>query len=167
MFIKFLALVEKQLNFKIKSLQSNNDGEFKEFSSYLAAHNIEHKFSYPYTPEQNGRVKQKLRHVIETSLAFLAKAFLPLSFWLYAFHTTIFLINHLPTKVLKYQSPFQTLFGKIPNYHYLKTFGCLCYPLDHTTSKNCNIVLLHASFLAIETITKDTYILIQKLPDFK
>ena len=128
MFIKFLALVEKQLNFKIKSLQSNNDGEFKEFSSYLAAHNIEHKFSYPYTPEQNGRVKQKLRHVIETSLAFLAKASSPLSFWLYVFHTAIFLINHLPTKVLKYQSPFQTLFGKIPNYHYLKTFGCLCYP---------------------------------------
>ena len=47
MFVNFHTSVEKQLDFKIKSLQSNNGGEFKAFSSYLAAHGIEHGFSYP------------------------------------------------------------------------------------------------------------------------
>ena len=54
MFVKFRTSVEKQLDFKIKSLQSDDGGEFKAFSSYLGAHGIEHRFSYPYTPEQNG-----------------------------------------------------------------------------------------------------------------
>ena len=51
MFVKFRILVEKQLNFKIKILQADNDSEFKAFSSYLATHGIEHKFSCPNTPE--------------------------------------------------------------------------------------------------------------------
>ena len=54
MFVKFHTSVEKQLDFKIKSLQSDNGGEFKAFSSYLVAHGIKHGFSCPYTPEQNG-----------------------------------------------------------------------------------------------------------------
>ena len=136
MFVKFHTSVEKQLDFKIKSLQSDNGGEFKAFSSYLVAHGIKHGFSCPYTPEQNGRVERKLRHLTKTGLAFLAKASLPLSFWLHVFHTTIFRINRLPTKVLKYQSPFQTLFGKTPDYHFLKIFGCLCYPYIRPYNKH-------------------------------
>ena len=136
MFVKFRTSVEKQLDFKIKSLQSDDGGEFKAFSSYLVAHGIKHRFSYPYTPERNGWVERKLRQVTETGLALLTKASLPLSFWLYAFHTAIFLINCLPTKMLKYQSPFQTLFGKTTYYHFLKTFGCLCYPYIRPYNKH-------------------------------
>lgn len=136
MFVKFRTSVEKQLDFKIKSLQLDNGGEFKAFSSYLVAYGIEHRFSCPYTPEQNGRVEWKLRHVTETDLTLQAKAFLPLSFWLYVFYTIVFLINRLPTKVLKYQSPFQTLFGKTLDYHFLKTFSCLCYPYIRPYNKH-------------------------------
>ena len=136
MFVKFRTLVETQLDFKIKSLKSDNSGEFKAFSSYIATLGIEHRFSCPYTPEHNGRVERKLRPVTETSLALLAKASLPIFFWLFDFHTVVFLINHLPTKVLKYQSFFQTLFGKTPDYHFLKTFGCLCYPYIRPYNKH-------------------------------
>ena len=81
-------------------------------------------------------MERKLRHIIETGLALLATASLPFKFWLYVFHTTIFLINRLPTKVLNYQSPFQILFGKSPNYHIFKIFGCLCYPYIRPYNKN-------------------------------
>ena len=47
-----------------------------------------------------------MRHLVETGLALLATTSLPLQFWLYAFHTTTYLINRLPTKVLQFQSPF-------------------------------------------------------------
>ena len=77
-----------------------------------------------------------MRHLVETGLALLATTSLPLKFWLYAFHTTTYVINRLPTKVLQFQSPFQVLFNKIPNYHHLKVFGCLGYPYLHPYNKH-------------------------------
>ena len=80
-----------------------------------------------------------MRHLVESGLALLATASLPLQFWLYAFHIATYLINRLPTKVLQFQSPFQVLFNKIQNYHHLKVFGYLCYPYlrSHNKHKLC------------------------------
>ena len=50
-FIKFKSLVENQFNSRIQCLRSDNGGEFKGFSSYLATHGIKSQFSCPYTPE--------------------------------------------------------------------------------------------------------------------
>ena len=57
-----------------------------------------------------------MRHLVETGLTLLTTASLPLQFWIYAFHTTTHPIKRLPTKVFQFQSPFQVLFNKIPNY---------------------------------------------------
>jgi len=34
----------------------------------------------------------------------------------------------MPTSVLRNKSPFETLFHQPPNYGFLRTFGCLCFP---------------------------------------
>ena len=52
---------------------------------------------------------------------------MPLSFWLESFHTASFLINRLPTSVLNNTSPYTKLYGRKPDYHFLKTFGCSCF----------------------------------------
>lgn len=134
-FIIFKTLAENQFKTRIQCLQSDNGGEFRAFHSYLVAYGIEHKYSCPKTPEQNGRA--------ETSLTLLAHASLPLKFLHYAFHTTVFLINRMPTRILHLQSPFQVLFGKILNYHPFKVFGCLCYPYIRLYNKHklsCRLV---------------------------
>jgi len=59
----------------------------------------------------------------------LHHASLPLQFWDYAFTTVVYLINKLPTASLKFVVPFVTLFNKEPDYHFLRTFGCACFPL--------------------------------------
>ena len=51
-----------------------------------------------------------------------------LSYWLYAFQTTTYLNNCLPTLVLHHQSPYFTLYHKLPAYTHLKAFGCFCFP---------------------------------------
>ncbi|KAL6323488.1 hypothetical protein AAG906_039061 [Vitis piasezkii] len=58
----------------------------------------------------------------------LHKAFLPLKYWSHAFLAAAYLINHLPTPVLKHQTPFESLFQQLPNYDKLRAFGCLCFP---------------------------------------
>ena len=47
-----------------------------------------------------------------------------------------YLLNILPNKKLKYQSPLKILFQKDPSYTHLRVFGCLCYPLFPSTTIN-------------------------------
>ena len=66
---------------------------------------------------------------VDLGLTLLHHASLPLQFWDYAFTTVVYLINRLPTTTLKFVVPFVALFNKEPDYHFLKTFGCVCFPL--------------------------------------
>ena len=51
--------------------------------------------------------------------------------------TTVYLINRLPTKILKIRSPYHLVYNQEPDYNLLKSFGCTCYPSlrSYTTSK--------------------------------
>ena len=53
---------------------------------------------------------------------------MPLRYWDDAFQTAYYLINRLPTPVIQNQSPFEKLFHCAPDYLFLKTFGCACWP---------------------------------------
>ena len=75
------------------------------FKSYLSQHGISHHLSCPYTPQQNGVVERKHRHVVETTVTMLSQASLPSSYWSFAAQTAVSLINILPTSVLHWVSP--------------------------------------------------------------
>ncbi|KAD4586624.1 hypothetical protein E3N88_24225 [Mikania micrantha] len=77
---------------------------------------------------QNGVAERRHRHIVETGLALLHYAHLPLSFWTHAFQTAVYLINRLPTPILDFQCPYFILYNQKPTYDKLKPFGCLCYP---------------------------------------
>ena len=61
-------------------------------------------------------------------MALLHHASAPSTYWTYALATTVYLINRLPTILHSRQSPFEVLFGRVPDYNKLRTFGCQCYP---------------------------------------
>ena len=50
------SLVEKSSGYKVKKLRTDNGGEYTstEFESYLKKEGIEHQYTIPKTPEQNG-----------------------------------------------------------------------------------------------------------------
>jgi hypothetical protein len=73
-------------------------------------------------------VERKYRHLIDTTLALLAASSLPKKFWDEACLTSCYLINRLPTLLLKNLSPFEKLFSQVPDYKFLKVFGCACFP---------------------------------------
>lgn len=83
--------------------------------------------SCPHTHQQNGSVERKHRHIVEVGLTLLTHASKPLKFD-EAFITVVFLINRLPTKVLQNDTPIHRLFGETPDYTFLRTFGCACWP---------------------------------------
>jgi hypothetical protein len=89
---------------------------------------VSYRFSCPRTHHQMGYVECIHRHLVDTGLALLAHASVPLWMWDSAFQTSCYLINQLPSPVTKNKTPFETLFHSIPNYLVLKVFGCECWP---------------------------------------
>ena len=77
------------------------------------------------------------RHIVETGLTILSQAHLSPSYWSYAFQTVVYLINRMPSSILQNQSPFECLFGRLPDYTKMCIFGYQCYPWlkPYTTSK--------------------------------
>ncbi|RVW43373.1 Retrovirus-related Pol polyprotein from transposon RE1 [Vitis vinifera] len=127
-FVNFKTQVELQFDLKIKSLQTDWGGEFRAFQSYLAENGIVHRVSCPHTQQQNGVAERKHRTIVEYGLTLLHTASLPLKFWDESFRTVVYLSNRLPTAVLHHKCPIEVLFKSIPDYSFLKVFGCSCFP---------------------------------------
>lgn len=66
----------------------------------------------------------------------LAHSPVPHKYWDEAFVTAAYVINRTPSKVLRYQTPFEVLHHQSPNFSTLKVFGCLCYPLLRSYNEN-------------------------------
>lgn len=105
-FLKFKAMVELKFNTKIKTVDSDGGGKFQSISKYLQTQGITHHKSYPHTPDQNGNVERKIRHIVKIELTLLATASLTLKFWDEAFYIATMLINRLPTPTLSYKTPY-------------------------------------------------------------
>jgi len=123
-------MVCTQFNTKVKTIRSDNALELglsKEATSYFLSQGILHQTSCVATPQQNGVVERKHKHLLETSRALMFHSGLPLKYWGECVLTSTYLINRFSSKVLNGLSPFQVLFGEKPSYDHLKVFGCLCY----------------------------------------
>ena len=127
-FIRWKALVEARFEHKLTTLYSDNGGEYIALADYLSTHGVSHLTTPPHTPEHNGFSERRHRHIVETGLALLSHASMPAQYWTYALTTAVYLINRQPTATLKNVSAFEKLFGTLPNYTKLRSFGCLCFP---------------------------------------
>ncbi|XP_062088976.1 uncharacterized protein LOC133795541 [Humulus lupulus] len=108
-FLQFKSFVKNQFETRIKALRADWGGEFQAFNKALQESGILFQHSCPHTLVQNGRVKQKHRHIVEMGLTLLAQASMPYRYWVDAFQTSVYLINRVPTPILKDKSPFETL----------------------------------------------------------
>jgi len=126
----FVAMVQTQFTHKVKTIRSDNALEFTKSETaldFFASNGILHQTSCVQTPQQNGVVERKHKHLLEVSRALLFQSKVPLNFWGECVLTATHIINRLPTPLLQNKSPFQMLYEKIPSYDYLRVFGCLCY----------------------------------------
>ena len=128
-FVEWRSLVEKSSGYKVKKLRTDNGGEYTstEFESYLKKEGIEHQYTIPKTPEQNGVSERMNQTLVETVRSMLADSRLPHRFWAEALSTAAYLLNQSPTKTLDGKTPFQAWYGKKPNVNHLRVFGCFAY----------------------------------------
>jgi hypothetical protein len=154
-FLNFQSMVEHLFNAKIKSVQTDWGGEYRNLHKYFQSVGILHRVSCPHTHQQQGCVEMKHRHLIDITLALLATSSLPKNFWDEACLTSCYIINRLPTPLLKNLSPFKKLFSQVPDYKFLKVFGCPCFP--NLRAYNSHKFSLHSKpcvFLGYSTLHK-------------
>jgi hypothetical protein len=136
-FMQFKTHVERLLDTTIKHVQSDWGGEYRKMhNTFFSTLSITYHVSCPHTHQQNESAKRKHRHIVETGLALLAHAHVPLKFWDDAFLNATYLINRMPTRVIDNSSPLERLFHTKPNYSLLRVFGCACWPHLRAYNKN-------------------------------
>ena len=76
-------------------------------------------------------------HIVETGLALLSHASLPLTYWPYALATSVYLINLMPTHTLNLSSSYEKIFSTTPSYSKLKILVVYAiHGLDHIQPTN-------------------------------
>lgn len=111
----------------MKILRSDNGTEFMRMKEYFRSTGIIHQTSCVGTPEQNGRVERKHRHILNVARALRFQAHLPVEFWGECVLSAAYLINRTPSEVLKGKSPYEVIFDKAPSYGEIQVFVCLAY----------------------------------------
>lgn len=126
----FVVMAKTQFNGIVRTIRSDNALELglsNEALDFFASTGIVHQTSCTQTPQQNGVVERKHKHLLEVCRALLFQSQLSTKFWGECLLAATHLINRMPTTLLQYKSPFELLFGKPPQYSHLKVFGCLGY----------------------------------------
>lgn len=124
---KFCVMVERQFQARVQTVRSDNGSKFKCLRSYFSAEGILHQSASIGTPQQNGRVERKHRHILNMARDLHFQAGLPIEFWGECILTANFLINRTPSVLLDGKTPYEILVRKPPNYNYFRIFGFLCY----------------------------------------
>lgn len=142
-FQRFYKLIKTQFHSKIQIFRSDNGKEFfnQNLESFFEKKGIVHQSSCVYTPQQNGIAERKNRHLLEIARALFFTTKVSKSFWGEAVLHATYLVNRLPSKVLGFKTPLQSLenqfpnsklFGKMP----LKVFGSVVFVHDHDPTKS-------------------------------
>ena len=128
-FQKWKAQVEKSIGREVKTLRSDNGGEYisKEFTSYLTIEGIKHEQTPPHTPQQNDVAERLNCTLIEGVRSMLADSKLPHRFWVEGLSTMVYLQNRSPTRAPEGITPYEAWNGSKPNVDSLRVFGCSAY----------------------------------------
>ncbi|KAM1060470.1 hypothetical protein ACFX2B_024846 [Malus domestica] len=135
-------MVTVQYNRNIQVFRSDNGGKYvnMELRFFLELHGIVHQTTCQYTPQQNGVVERKNRHLLEMVRASLIAAHLPLHYWGKALTSAAYLINHFPSRTLTFHTPFQVLTSQTsspptPNLS-PRVLGCVAFVHLHPPQRH-------------------------------
>ncbi|XP_019258315.1 PREDICTED: uncharacterized protein LOC109236575 [Nicotiana attenuata] len=163
----FIFMVETQFQTKVQTVRSDNALELASFSSgafFFSEKGIIHQTSCPHTPQQNGVVERKYRHLLETARTLLFQSLLLIKFWGDCLLTATYLINRFPFPLLKTRVPMNYSLARPPHIPISDLLVACAAPLCLKSIEiNFILDLSHVSFWAILLLKRATNFTISPL----
>ncbi|SGZ16118.1 BQ5605_C029g10730 [Microbotryum silenes-dioicae] len=128
-FQTWLAEVELETNARLKTLRTDNGGEYRSnaFTEFCKSRGICRQYSIPYTPQQNGCAERVNLSIVEGVLALLADSHLPATFWDEAAAYFVYCKNRCSHSALANQTPESVWNGQRTTATALHPFGCAAW----------------------------------------
>ncbi|KAL5216753.1 hypothetical protein ABZP36_008154 [Zizania latifolia] len=123
--------LKNERNGRMRGIHSDNGSEFKnsQFDPFCSDQGLEHQFSAPYTPPQNGFVERKNRTLVKMARTMLDEHRTPRRFWAEAINTACYIANHIFLRAYIGKTSYELQFGRQPKVSHLRAFGCKCFVL--------------------------------------
>jgi transposase InsO family protein len=149
MLNKFLKRAQNEFDAKVKRIRSENGTKFKntQVEDYLDEEGIKHEFLAPYTPQQNGVAKKKIRTLIEMARNVLDEYKTSDRFWAKMVNTVCHATNRLYLHKLLKKTPYELLTGNKPNVSYFRVFESKCYVLQKRSKSSKFAPKVYEGFL--------------------
>ncbi|XP_021721230.1 uncharacterized protein LOC110688773 [Chenopodium quinoa] len=121
--------IQKISSHSIVHLRSDHGTEFENsrFDEFCRENGMNHNFSAPRTPQQNGVVERKNRTLKEMARTMLIASGLPRNFWAEAVNTACYILNRVTIRSIINKTPYELFRGRKPNISHLRAFGCKCF----------------------------------------
>ena len=118
--------IKNILNRSISYIQTDNGSEFSntKFKTFCQDNGIVHRFTVPYTPQQNGRIERFNGTIIAAAKSLLNESRLSHHFWEYAVDTANYIHNRLPHRGINNRIPYEIISNSRVDYSHFKVFGC-------------------------------------------
>lgn len=137
-FVSFKNYVENQKGTKIKTLHTDNGGEYvnHRFKKFLDENGIQHLRTMPYTPQQNSIAERYNRTICEKVRSMLNYAGLGPEYWAEAILTATYIRNRCPTNSRDGKIPEEIWSDRRIKVDHFRIFGCTAYVHVNLRKKN-------------------------------
>jgi len=130
----YINEVERQLDRKVKVVRSDRYGKYYGryhksgqhlglFAKFLEKRGICAQYTMAGTPQQNGVSERRNRTLMDMVRSMLSNSSLPVSLWMYALKTAMYMLNRVPSKAVQ-KIPFELWTRRKPNLRHLHVYGC-------------------------------------------
>ncbi|WVZ84537.1 hypothetical protein U9M48_031563 [Paspalum notatum var. saurae] len=129
-FVRDLVLrLRNESHKSMRAIRRDNGGEFRNsrFENFCRDLGLEHQFSSPYTPPQNGIVECKNHTLVEMAQTILNEHRTPRRFWAEAVNTTCYIANRIFLRAFLGKTSYKLWFGRQLSVKHLRAFGYRCF----------------------------------------
>jgi len=161
LFMNIISRLDRIFPGAVKGVRTDQGTEFTNntFECFLKNKGILHEYSAAYVHEENGRIENWNRIVQENIRTLLIQGRLPAKFWSFAGRAMVHVHNRMLTSKLQV-SPWERLFGSIPNLEDLRVFGCRGFShVERETRKKLDYTSVPVIFLGYSDFRDGYYVM--------
>ncbi|NDD85268.1 hypothetical protein EBZ38_13475 [bacterium] len=125
------AKVHNLFGKKVQRFHSDGGGEFlnRTLSTFFAVEGIQHTYTLPNSPEQNGVAEARNKHLVKMARCLLLAANAPRHLWGYALQHAAVVHNYLPHALIPDMTPHECWTGRKPDVSRLRIWGSTAHVL--------------------------------------